>query len=55
MCNESIPFATSVKATKICLKVKYLPKNGRNIHPDTLHRLRKGGSIGSRRIILGKL
>ena len=43
----------AVKATKICLKVKYLPKNGRNIHPDTLHRLRKRGSSASRRILLG--
>ena len=35
----------------MCLKLKNLPKNGRNIHLDTLCRLRKGGSSASRRIL----
>ena len=41
----------AVEATKMCLKLKNLPKNGRNIHLDTLCRLRKGGSSDSRQLV----
>ena len=45
---------TTVEATKMCLKLKNLPKNGRNIHLDTLHGLRKGGSGNSRQLVYSK-
>ena len=44
----------TVETTKMCLKLKNLPKNGRNIHLDTVHRLRKGGSSGSRQLVYSK-
>ena len=44
-------FYITVEATKMCLKLKNLPKNGQNIHLDTLCRLRKGGSSDSRQLV----
>ena len=35
----------------MCLKLKNLPKNGRKIHLDRLHRLRKRGSSASRLLV----
>ena len=47
-------FYITVEATKMCLKLKNLPKNGWNIHLDTLHGLRKGGSSNSRQLVYSK-
>ena len=41
----------AVEATKMCIKVRNLPQVSRNIHLDTLYKLRKRGSSASRQLV----